>query len=237
MKKLLVLLVLVVAVVAAPVFAEVTQGAYAGDFTYKIGGNFKDAATDATIDDLDLSLSASVGEYTTFSVGLSGAGHDPTASPAIAIPGNATFDSIEMTQDFSSLVGNDLTLKMTVGNFNREVTEYEVLDKVSATDGATDDAVMLTLGVADLTVYAWVSPTSAFNDQYKKMLIEAVYATDMISANFAYVNLGVEKGVVEGGLKLVAAGATVTGYVNANLDTEKKRHVRWCFLRHGPCYC
>jgi hypothetical protein len=66
MKKTIVLLTIVLALVAAPVFAE---SGFSGSVEFKYGTDFSDFATD-TGNDTTISLDGTVGEFSTISVGI-----------------------------------------------------------------------------------------------------------------------------------------------------------------------
>ena len=223
MKKLIVLLVLVVAMVAAPVFAEVTApGTFAGDFTYKIGSDFSTTA-DSVGNDMDITLSASVGEITTFSVEIEANPFrylDDSTGADIATPGVMTFKSIEMTQDFSSFIGNDMTLKMTVGNFDFGPTEYNNVHEWDFDGTDSYNAVKFVFGVADLAVTAYLPPVQLANEM-AIIAGEAVYTTDMVCVAANYVkDVDGEDGTFGANVKGMFGDATAFAQFADDLDAE-----------------
>lgn len=222
MKKLFVLMVLVVAMVAAPLFAEITEDGWAGDFTYKIGGNFKEAAVDAVSTDLDLSMSAMVGEITTFSVGL-GSGGSGT---------NVTVNTIKMTQDFSASVDGLDTLKYTVGSQNLGITEYETIGMMNHTDSVTAESFIVCVGAAGVTAKVFVYPESLLNDADKTFAVEVAYSSDMVSGNVAFVQNGANP-FFEAGLKAVVADLTAAAMVEMDLTEDATTTAAYVGLQYA----
>ncbi len=240
MKKLFVLLVLVVAMVAAPVFAEVSGTSYEGDFRYKVGGDFSSSTQTSTGDqDLDLILDAHVGEFTTFSVEIQA---DPDNDTSGVVDGGLlNIDDITMTQDFGSMYGLDLTLKMTAGTFDFSPTEYEDMMDFEFIHPSDQDAIQFEVGTAGLTATVWLAPVELASEA-NVFAAKVVYESDMANVAANYVRFGEgatrqitlagqdigtpipavdNKGNISASAKILPVeGVTVYGSVEADLDVE-----------------
>ena len=171
MKKLFVLLVLVVAMVAAPVFAEVTETSWAGDFQYKMGGDFSSLKDSTGDQDLDLSITGAVGEFTTFDLGFEA---DPDKDAV-------TSNNITMTQDFGAMYDLGLTLKMTVGLQSWGPAENDNVYDWDIDESGDLNSFLFEVGSGPVMVSAFIAPVEAANE-LRTIGLSAGYSDDMIDA-------------------------------------------------------
>ncbi|QEN08425.1 hypothetical protein EXM22_10675 [Oceanispirochaeta crateris] len=119
MRKTIVLLTIVLAILAAPVFAEVTaSGSVEFGFAYN-ADNYSEYADN----EVDVNLGATVGEYTSIDANLSAA-EDTSALDQVVY-----LDSMTLTQDITGALGMDagFGLSATFGISSFEPMEYQAV--------------------------------------------------------------------------------------------------------------
>ncbi len=117
MKKTIVLLTIVLAVLAAPLFAEVTVS---GDVDYRFGYN-ADAYSEGSDMDFDAGLGIDLSDYTSISLNFS-ADNEVDAADDNAV----TLDNLVLTQDITGAMGmdGDFGVALSLGVSSFEPVEY-----------------------------------------------------------------------------------------------------------------
>ncbi len=158
MKKTFVILTIVLAILAAPVFADVTaSGKVTYDFMYA-----PDYAEYMDSDDnkIDLDLGGTVGDYTSIGANLSAAygTSDDTTTGLWDVTGDVTLDALTLTQDVTGALGVDspVSVAYTIGKTDFGPVEYQGVagknDLEYTYDGVGGDTIMtkLSFGVQDM---------------------------------------------------------------------------------------
>jgi len=117
MKKTIVLLTIVLAIVAAPVFAEVTAS---GDIDLRFAYNADNYQEDSD-NDVDVKLGATLSDFTSLSFNLSAINDVEADDNAV------TLDDVTLTQDITGALGVDagVGVAMTFGISSFEPKEYQ----------------------------------------------------------------------------------------------------------------
>lgn len=163
MKKTFVILTIVLAILAAPVFAEVTAS---GEVDFEWAFNADDYAETIDSNDMTINLGGTVGEYTSIKAEFEGEFADTDGTIGDGMDGtDATDDAVylnqaTLTQDITGVLGiqSPVSVALTVGvdsvgddpvNYN-EVAGYNF-----ASDGQLDPGTIMTkvsLGIDTITV-------------------------------------------------------------------------------------
>ncbi|OQY31630.1 MAG: hypothetical protein B6241_13455 [Spirochaetaceae bacterium 4572_59] len=123
MKKTFVILTIVLAMLAAPVFAEVTAS---GEVNYAWGFNADDYEENIDTNDMVINLGGTVGEYTSIAAEFEG---ENDLSGNVSAGGNSyavSMNTMEITQDVTGALGIDagVSVALTVGIEDFDPKEY-----------------------------------------------------------------------------------------------------------------
>ena len=110
MKKTFVILTMVLAMLAAPVFAEITAS---GDADLRWGFN-ADSYSEYTDNDLDVNFGITVGEYSSVNVQLSAINDLPEVETADGSNNTVTLDNMTVSQDVTGALGLELPVTVAV---------------------------------------------------------------------------------------------------------------------------
>ncbi|MDC7220674.1 MAG: hypothetical protein PQJ59_12130 [Spirochaetales bacterium] len=234
MKKLAVMMALMAAIAVAPVFAiDDSAVTLDGDFTYEVGTDFS-TTDDAVSQDMDITLGASIGEFTSFSVEIEA---DPDDSGAftwddlnedeevdsdevVYSTGYLVLDSIEMTQEFE-------TFTLTAGAFDFQGTYYDYIYEWEWDSSASYAALQLDYAVTEEITFSAYLPLSEIADELDAIAFEAAYASDMANVAAHYLRDGDEEDGVFGGAAEVfpTEDATVYGQYLYDIDAEESLYM------------
>lgn len=171
MKKAFIL-VAAIAMLATPVFAEITV---TGDFSAEMSYEFSDSTYDEAYinqgdvfvgsdegdNDIDFNFDANVGEFTTLSVGV-----DAEAG------GNVELGELSVTQDLTGALGIDgpISFSFTIGDSDFEAKQFCDENDPITLVGNTPLDLNLTIGIMDMiNVGLGFVPSSYFGDNIKRL--------------------------------------------------------------------
>ncbi|MDC7223870.1 MAG: hypothetical protein PQJ60_09030 [Spirochaetales bacterium] len=207
-----------------------------GEFTYEVGTDLI-STSDGVSQDMDVELSAHVGELTSFSVEIEA---DPDESAAWTWSddneddvvdteetyfdfGYLVLDSIELIQDFSPWIERDLTLVLTAGYFEFQGTYYDNVYEWEWDESASNRALRFDGGFAGFTLSAYL-PLSEIADDLDSFAFEALYEADWAHMAVHILRDGDEEWGVAGGAFQIMPAQGMALYGQYLYDIDVKSH-------------